>query len=131
MKANKALKRLAKIEAWMSKVRDQYSASAPILENVLQAATAAIARAKKAVSLQVSSGPKAASAKATRAVKKARPSHKKTAVKKVASAPTAKTARKSTTVKKAAKKRTAKKMAPNPVAHAATEAVPQKSFRAP
>jgi len=102
MKANKALKRLTKIEALMSKVRDQYSASAPNLENVLQQATAAIARAKEAVSLQASSGTKAASAKADRAAKKARPSHKKAAVKKAA-----------------------KKTAPAPVVQAATKAAAQ------
>jgi DUF1009 family protein len=102
MKANKALKRLAKIEAWMSEVRDQYSASAPNLLKALQQATAAIARAKEAVSLQASSGTKAASAKADRAAKKARPSHKKAAVKKAA-----------------------KKTAPAPVVQAATKAAAQ------
>ena len=62
MKAKKALRRLAKIEASMSKVRDEYSASASNLENIFQQATAAIARAKEAVSLEVSSATKAASA---------------------------------------------------------------------
>ncbi|HZL27800.1 MAG TPA: hypothetical protein VFC39_14840 [Acidobacteriaceae bacterium] len=102
MKANKALKRLTKIEALMSKVRDQYSASAPNLENVLQQATAAIARAKEAVSLQASSGTKAASAKVDRAAKKAALPEKKAAVKKAA-----------------------KKTAPAPVVQAATKAAGQ------
>jgi transglutaminase/protease-like cytokinesis protein 3 len=126
MKAKKAHKRLAKIEAWMSKVRDQYSASAPNLQNVLQAATAAIARAKEAVSLQASSGTKAASAKARRVAKKASPSQKNAVVTgAAANASTAKTARKSTTVQKEAKKRAAKKTAPNPVGQAATASVAQ------
>ncbi len=56
MKANKALKRLAKIEALMSGVTERYSASAPHLREVLQDAKAAVTRAKEAVSLQSSSG---------------------------------------------------------------------------
>jgi hypothetical protein len=55
MKGNKALKRLAKIEALMSDLTERYSASAPIRE-VLQDAKAAVTRAKEAVSLQASSG---------------------------------------------------------------------------
>ena len=121
MKSKKAHKRLTKIEAWMSRVRDQYSATAPNLQNVLQAATVAIARAKEAVSLQASSGTKAATAKARRAAKKAKPSQKKAVVEGVtANAPSAKTARRSRTVKKAAKKRAVKKAAPTPVGVQAT-----------
>ena len=56
MKANKALKRLAKIEALMSDVTERYSASAPHTREVLQDAKAAVTRAKEAVSLQASSG---------------------------------------------------------------------------
>ena len=56
MKANKALKRLAKIEALMSDVTKRYSASAPHTREVLQDAKAAVTRAKEAVSLQASSG---------------------------------------------------------------------------
>ena len=56
MKANKALKRLAKIEMLMSDVTERYSASAPHIREVLQDAKAAIVRAKEAVSLQASSG---------------------------------------------------------------------------
>jgi len=55
MKANKALKRLAKIEALISDVMERYS-SAPHMREVLQEAKAAVTRAKEAVSLQVSSG---------------------------------------------------------------------------
>jgi hypothetical protein len=84
MKANKALKRLAKIEALMSDVTERYSASAPLLGEVLQDAKAAVARAKEAVSLQASSGTKGAVAKADRAAEKAAPAQKKAAVKKAA-----------------------------------------------
>jgi hypothetical protein len=56
MKANKAVKRLAKIEASMSDVIERYSASTPHLREVLQDAKAAVTRAKEAVSLQASSG---------------------------------------------------------------------------
>jgi len=119
MKANKALKRLTKIEVLMSKVRDQFSANAPTLENVFQQATAAIARAKEAVGLQVSSKAKAR-AKAPKATKRAIPVQKKAALEKLVNAPTAKTAKKSAPVKKAAKKRRAKKALPAAVAQAAT-----------
>ena len=49
MKANKALKRLAKIEALMSVVTERYSASAPHIREVLQDAKAAVARARETV----------------------------------------------------------------------------------
>ena len=55
MKANKALKRLVKIEAWVSDVTERYS-SAPHIREVLQDAKTAVTRAKDAVSLQASSG---------------------------------------------------------------------------
>ena len=55
MKAKKALKRLAKIEALISDVTERYS-SAPHIREVLQDAKAAVTRAKEAVSLQASSG---------------------------------------------------------------------------
>jgi len=55
MKANKALKRLAKIEALISDLMERYSASAPHIREVLQDAKAAVTRAKEAVSLQSSS----------------------------------------------------------------------------
>ena len=56
MKANKALKRRAKIEMLMSDVTERYSASAPHIREVLQDAKAAVTRAKEAVSLRTSSG---------------------------------------------------------------------------
>ena len=56
MKANKILKRIAKIEALMSKVTERSSVSAPHIQELLRDAKAAITRAKKAVSLQASSG---------------------------------------------------------------------------
>ena len=55
MKANKALKRLAKIEALISNVTERYSANAPAVRQVLQDAKTAVARAKEAMSLLVSS----------------------------------------------------------------------------
>ena len=56
MKANKALKRLVKIEALMSDVTERYSASAPHIRELLQVAKATVTRAKEAVSLRTSSG---------------------------------------------------------------------------
>ncbi len=119
MKANKALKRLAKIKALIADVTERYSASAPHLRDVLQYAEDAVTKAKEAVGLHVSSGTKGR-AKAAKAAKKAVPIQKKTAVKKVVNAPTAKTAKKSTPIRKVAKKRAAKKTAPGPVIEAAT-----------
>jgi hypothetical protein len=58
MKANKVLKRLAKIEELMSDVMERYSESAPHIRAVLQDAKAAVTRAKEAVSLQSSSSKK-------------------------------------------------------------------------
>ena len=55
MKANKARKRLAKIEALISDVAERYS-NAPHIREVLQDAKAAVTRAKEAVSFQASSG---------------------------------------------------------------------------
>ena len=54
MKANKALKRLAKIEALISDVTERYSASESQIRDVLQYAKAAVVRAREAV--QASSG---------------------------------------------------------------------------
>jgi hypothetical protein len=122
MKANKALKRLAKIESLMSVVIERYSASAPHLRRVLQDAADAIARAKQAVKLQASSGTKAA--KAHRAEKTTAPSQKKASVKKVAAnARRAEATKKSTPVKKTAKKRAARKTAVVPAEQTTTEAV--------
>ena len=54
MKANKALKRLSKVEALLSDVTERYSASAPQIRELLRDAKAAVIRAKEAVSLQAS-----------------------------------------------------------------------------
>jgi hypothetical protein len=56
MKANKALKRLTKIEALISDVTERYSTITLPTREVLQDAKAAVTRAKEAVSLQASSG---------------------------------------------------------------------------
>ena len=150
MKANKALKRLAKIEALMSNVAARYSASEPHTQEVLQEAKAAVARARETV--QASSGtaknpakPKrklsaaprrraqkrAAAAKAGRAAKKAAPARKKAAVKKAAvKTPIANAAKKSAPIKRAAKKTAAKKMPPVSVP-APKEAATQSRVPAP
>jgi DNA-directed RNA polymerase subunit L len=54
MKAKKILKRLAKIEAWISDVTERSSARVPHIRELLQDAKAAVIRAKEAV--QASSG---------------------------------------------------------------------------
>jgi len=56
MKAKKVLKRIAKIEELISKVTERSSASSPIIRELLRHAKAAVIRAKKAVSLEASSG---------------------------------------------------------------------------
>src|ERR1035437_10108684 len=73
MTPNKILKRIAKIEAFISKVTERSSASAPHIRELLRDAKAAVTRAKKAVSLQASSG----TAK-NRPVKHSEPSSKTT-----------------------------------------------------
>ena len=105
MKANKALKRLSKIETLMSVVSERYSAGESHIREMLQDAKSAVARVKEAVSLQASSvkakkpaKPKrkagqeaprrrraharAAVAKAAPATRKVAPARKKAAVKK-------------------------------------------------
>ena len=49
MKAKKVLKRIAKIQALISKVTERSSASAPHIRELLRDATAAVIRAKEAV----------------------------------------------------------------------------------
>ena len=72
MKANKALKRLAKIETLMSDVAERFSASAPHLREALKDLKAAMASVKEAVKVQTSPAPKkSTSKKAARAGKKA------------------------------------------------------------
>jgi hypothetical protein len=137
MKVNKALKRLAKIEALMSNVAARYSPSAPRTREVLQDAKAAVARAREAVEAffrtaknaakpkrkrsaagrkasqeepQRRAQKRAVAGKAGRAAKKASPARKKAAVKKAAAkAPAAKTPKKRAPIKRAAKKKTAAK----------------------
>ncbi len=72
MKANKALKRLAKIETLMSDVAERFSASAPHLREALKDLKAAMLSVKEAVKVQTSpASKKAAPKKAARAGKKA------------------------------------------------------------
>ena len=92
MKANKALKRLAKIEAIISDLTERYSKGAVHIREALQDAKAAIAHVKAAVSSQTSAG----------TAKRAPVKRKKAAVKKAAAKP-------------AVKKTVAKKTAPAPV----------------
>ena len=145
MKANKALKRLSKIEALMSVVAKRYSAGELHIREVLQDAKAAVTRAKEALSLRVSSataknpakpkrkaGPaaphrrraqaKAAVAKAGRATRKAAPARKKASAKKAA--------KRSAPITKAARNTAAKKTATTP-AQSATDAAPQEPVAAP
>jgi hypothetical protein len=56
MKANKALKRLTKIETLISDVTERYSAGAHHVREALHEAKAAVARVKTAVRSQPSSG---------------------------------------------------------------------------
>ena len=56
MTSKKILKRIAKIEALIAKLTERSSVSAPDIQELLRDAKAAISRAKKAVSLQASSG---------------------------------------------------------------------------
>jgi hypothetical protein len=105
MKANKALKRIAKIEELASEVTRRLVKGAPYIIDLLKDLKAAAARVKDAVSAQVSS---------RSAKKKAAPSRKKAAAKKKAGkAPKAKMAKKVARVK-----RTVKKPAPAPAAPA-------------
>jgi hypothetical protein len=117
MKANKALKRLARIKALISDVTKRYSASAPHLRDVLQYAEDAVARAKEAVGLHASAKPKGR-AKAGSASKKAKSVQKKAAVKKVA-------ARTTSSAKKTPVTRAGKKRAPAPPTQTMTKAPAQ------
>ena len=55
MKANKALKRLAKIESLISDVTERYSAGAHHIREALHEAKAAVARVKAAINSQMPS----------------------------------------------------------------------------
>jgi hypothetical protein len=145
MKANKALKRLAKIEALMSDVTERYSSAPHILE-VLQDAKAAVIRAKEAVGLQASSGKaKNPTVKHSKPSSKAKPepskpkrklsaagrkaiiaaTKKRWALKRAEAAKGAKTAAKKP-AKKAAAKKTAVKAAPAKAAKKTVAKRPQK-----
>jgi len=56
MKSKKVFKRIAKIEALISEVTERSSQSAPNVRELLRDAKAAVTRAKKALSLEASSG---------------------------------------------------------------------------
>jgi hypothetical protein len=56
MKSKKVFKRIAKIEALIKEVTERSSQSAPHVRELLRDAKAAVARAKKALSLEASSG---------------------------------------------------------------------------
>src|ERR1700693_5634645 len=109
MKANKALKRLGKIEASVSDLAKRFLPSAPHIREVLQDAKAAVIRAKEAV-LQVSAGTakkKTGAPKAGRPAKKSPPAKKSTG-KQVEMKGAARKAKKP--VKKAAKKAAPKRV---------------------
>jgi hypothetical protein len=101
MKANKALKKLAKIEASLSDLMERYSPGAPDAKVVLQAAHSAVVRAREALSLKASPPAKTALPKPP----------KKAAAKPAA----AKTAKQRMPIKKAVKKSAAKRVAPVPL----------------
>ena len=123
MKAKKALKRLTKIESLMSAVTQRYSANAPHVRRALKDALDAITRAKQDVSVQASSGTKAAIEKPGQAAKQAAPAQKNAGVKHMsAKARRAKPARKKA-LKKTASKRTARKVRSAPVVQEETEPV--------
>ena len=114
MKANKALKRLAKVEALISDVMERYSSRASHIREALRDAKAAIARVTQAMNSQTPSD------SAKRApVKRRKAAGKKAAIK----TPTAKTGMKPTPIKKSAKKAAAKKTVPAPVQTATTPAI--------
>jgi hypothetical protein len=96
MKANKALKRIAKIEELASEVTRRLAKGAPHVGELLKDLKASVARVKEAVSVQVA---------ARTAKKKAAPARKKAAArKKLVKAPKAKKAKKVARVKRTAKK---------------------------
>ncbi len=106
MKANKALKRIGKIESLTSDVMRRLAKGAPHVSEVLEDLKAAVVRVKEAVSTQVSSH--AAKKKAAAARKKA--AAKKTMAK-VPPAKTTKKAPRAKVVKKAPKAKTVRKVA--------------------
>jgi hypothetical protein len=73
MKANKALKRLARIEELMSEVTDRFTAGAPSIREALLDAKDAVTRAKEAVRLHVSSTATNSPVKSSKPVSKSTP----------------------------------------------------------
>jgi len=113
MKAKKALKRLAKIEALISDLTERYSKGAVQIRDALKDAKAAFARVKKTIRSQVSS----------EEAKRAPVKRKKAAVKKAAvKTPIAKMVKKRAPIKKATKRATAQRTAPAAVQTAITPA---------
>lgn len=108
MKANKALKRLAKIEALVSDVTRRFSDNAPHVTDVLKDLKGAVARVKEAVNAHVSS--LAAKKKAAPASKKKTARRKAVKTSKV-KASKAKAPKKVARVKRGAKKPAAKRRA--------------------
>jgi len=105
MKAKKAFRRLAKIDALISDVAERFSETSVPIREALQDAKAAFAHLKKTVRLQVSS----------QNAKRAGASKKKVAVK--VKTPTGRTAKKSAPVEKAVKAANGRMASP---AHMAT-----------
>ena len=131
MKANEALKRLAKIEASVSDLAKRFLPSAPHIREVLQDAKAAVIRAKEAV-LQASAGTakqKTGAPKAGRTAKKSPPALKKSTGKQMEIKAAARKAKKRTPVKKAARKAAPKRVPSAPVS-AMTDIVPQEPVEA-
>ena len=111
MKANKALKRLTKIERAISNLVTRYSPTAVHAKELLELAKTAVARAKEAVGLQASSGTAKKTVKKTGA-KKAAAARKKTAAKKApVKVAAVKQSRKSKPAKRVVRKTVAKKAA--------------------
>jgi 1,2-phenylacetyl-CoA epoxidase PaaB subunit len=77
MKANKALKRLARIEELMSDVTDRYDVGAPSIREALRDAKDAVTRAKEAVSLHVFSTATNSPVKSSKPVSKSTPGLRK------------------------------------------------------
>jgi hypothetical protein len=102
MKANKALRRLTKIETLMSDVAKRFSAHAPHLREAFADLKAALGRIKD----EVGAGVSAATGK-----KKPAPGRKKAAKKAIVKAPTAKSAKKRAPITKVARSTAAKKRA--------------------
>ena len=132
MKANKALKRLGKIEASVSDLAKRFLPSAPHIRKVLQDAKAAVIRAKEAV-LQASAGTaqKTGAPKAGRPAKKSPPALKKSTGKRLEMKAAARKAKRRAPVKKAAKKGAPKRVPSAPPIPAMSDIAPQEPLETP